>query len=298
MVPTCNPGAQWRAVLSALNSQRPKPDACIVIDSESVDGADKAAEAEGFTVQRIRRAAFNHGATRQQAIDRFAEGADFVVFLTQDAMLAEPHSVHQLLQAFDDPGVAAAYGRQLPHADATELAAHARFFNYPSQCHTHRLIDVPRCGIKTCFLSNTFAAYRVKALQEIGGFANDLILGEDTHIAARLLLAGHAIRYNSKAQVYHSHNYTLIQEFQRYFDIGVFHAQQKQLLSAFGGAGSEGLRFLVSEVSYLLKHAPLRLPQALCRTVIKALAFQLGKKQSSLPITMRRFMSMTKGYWD
>jgi rhamnosyltransferase len=61
-------------------------------------------------------------------------------------------------------------------------------------------------GLKTCFLSNSFAAHRLSALRQAGGFAPDLILGEDMHLAARLLLAGHAIRYQTSAQVYHSHN--------------------------------------------------------------------------------------------
>lgn len=297
VVPTCNPGAQWSAFLSALSAQRPRPHACIVIDSESEDGADRAAEAAGLVVERIQRTAFNHGATRQQAIDRHAKATDVVVLLTQDAILAHPDSLSLLLQGFDDPDVAAVYGRQLPHANATALAAHARLFNYPARCHTSRLADVPTRGIKTCFLSNAFAAYRVQALQKVGGFAKDLILGEDTHLAARLLLAGHAIRYHSGAQVYHSHNYTPMQEFQRYFDTGVFHAQQKQLLSAFGGAGREGLRFVLSEAAYLLRHAPWRLPEAACRTALKALAYRLGRQQAHLPRAMRRHLSMTKGYW-
>ena len=297
LVPTCNAGSQWTAFLSALLSQHSRPAVCVVIDSESIDGTVVAAEAAGLTVQRIKRADFNHGETRQQAIDRFAGAADFVVFLTQDAILADPQSLNLLLSAFDDNAVAAAYGRQLPHDNATVLAAHARLFNYPDKCHTSQLVDVPVRGIKTCFLSNSFAAYRVQALQEVGGFAKDVILGEDTHLAARLLQAGYAIRYHSGAMVYHSHNYSVVEEFQRYFDIGVFHAQQSRLMLAFGAAGHEGIKFVRSEVAYLLRHAPWRLPEAICRNCLKALAYRLGKKQASLPIAMRRFMSMSKGYW-
>ncbi len=256
-----------------------------------------AAEAAGLTVQRIKRAAFNHGATRQQALERFAGDADFVVFLTQDAVLADPQSLNLLLSSFDDTAVAAAYGRQMPHDNATALAAHARLFNYPDQCHTSRLADVPVRGIKTCFLSNSFAAYRVQAVQEVGGFAKDVILGEDTHLAARLLQAGYAIRYHSGAKVYHSHNYAVVEEFQRYFDIGVFHAQQSRLMSAFGGAGQEGVKFVRSQAAYLLRHAPWRLPEAVYRNCLKAMAYRLGKRQASLPLAMRRFMSMSKGYW-
>ncbi len=297
LVPTCNPGPLWQVFLQALKTQTLQPDRCIVIDSESTDGAPEAAQAAGHTVQRIARADFNHGTTRQRAIDQFAADADLVVLLTQDAVLAEPTALQQLLAAFDDPTVAAAFGRQLPHANATHVAAHARLFNYPATSHTRCLGDAPAFGIKTCFLSNSFAAYRVSALREAGGFPTNVILGEDMHLAARLLKGGHTIAYQALATVYHSHNYALLAEFRRYFDTGVFHAQHHWLTQDFGGAGSEGIRFLRSEMAYLLKHAPWQLPEAVCRTALKALGYRLGLAHAALPQRMVIGLSMHKGYW-
>ena len=297
LVPTCNPGPQWRGFLQALLAQTLRPKRCVVIDSASTDGAAEAAQAAGLIVHRIARADFNHGTTRQQAIEQFAADADVVVFLTQDAVLTEPTSVQQLVDAFGDPTVAAAYGRQLPHPDATPVAAHARQFNYPAVGHTRRWADVPEFGIKTCFLSNSFAAYRVTALREVGGFPANVILGEDMHLAARLLKAGHTIAYQAQAKVYHSHNYSWLAEFRRYFDTGVFHAQHHWLTQDFGGAGQEGFRFLRSEMAYLLKHAPWRLPEAVCRTALKALGYRLGRRHATLPQRVCSGLSMHKGYW-
>lgn len=297
LVPTCNAGARWQPFLHALRAQQPAARESVVIDSESTDGTPEQAAAAGLRVQRIARRLFNHGATRQRAIEQFAADADFVVFLTQDAVPADPQALDQLLRAFDDPTVAAAYGRQWPHPQASPIAAHARLFNYPAQSQTRTLADVSRLGIKTCFLSNSFAAYRLQALREAGGFADDLILGEDMHLAARLLQAGHAIRYQATAIVYHSHDYSVIAEFQRYFDTGVFHARQAWLLSAFGGAAGEGVRFLRSEISYLFRQAPWRLPEAACRTLLKAVAYRLGRWHAHLPAGLRVSLSMHKGYW-
>jgi len=297
VVPTRNAGPRWVQCLDALQAQQPVPYRCVVIDSQSSDGTPEQAQAAGLQVCRIARDTFNHGATRQMAIDRFAADAEFVVFLTQDAVLAEPDAIAQLLTAFDDPGVAAVYGRQLPHADAGAIGAHARLFNYPAQSATRTLADADRLGIKACFLSNSFAAYRLHALREVGGFASDLILGEDMHLAARLLQAGHALRYQASACVRHSHDYSLREEFQRYFDTGVFHACQPWLLRDFGGAGREGLRFARSEMRYLLRHAPWRLPEAACRTLIKAAAYRLGRWHARLPEVLVRPFSMHKGYW-
>ncbi|BBI49658.1 hypothetical protein HORIV_20790 [Vreelandella olivaria] len=63
-----------------------------------------------------------------------------------------------------------AFGRQLPHPDASPIAAHARYFNYPDESRVVATADIPRLGIKTAFLSNSFAAYRREALSARAGF--------------------------------------------------------------------------------------------------------------------------------
>ena len=297
LVPTCNPGPRWQDFLQAFEAQTLQPFGRVMVDSESTDGSPDAARAAGWQVHAVSRQSFNHGTTRQWAIDQFAGPADVVVFLTQDAVLAEPSALQALVAALDDPQVAAAYGRQLPHPDATPVAAHARLFNYPDASHTRRWSDAAEFGIKTCFLSNSFAAYRVQALREVGGFPANVILGEDMHLAARLLQAGYAIRYQAQAKVYHSHNYSWLAEFRRYFDTGVFHAEHAALLQDFGGAGREGLRYVRSEMAYLFRHAPWRLPEAVCRTVLKALGYRLGRRHAHLPPQICSGLSMHKGYW-
>lgn len=297
LVPTFNPGPCWSDFLAALQSQTLRPCHVVVLDSESTDGSPQAAQARGYTVQTVQRRHFNHGGTRQAGVDQHAQGADIAIFLTQDAILASPDALQQLLAAFDDPQVAATYGRQLPHANATPIAAHARHFNYPAQSHTYTLQDKAVKGIKTCFLSNSFAAYRLSALKQVGGFEPQLILGEDMHLAARLLLAGHAIRYQASAHVYHSHNYSLRQELARYFDTGVFHAQQKWLVQTFGNANRDGFNFLRSETKVILKSWPLGIFSVLLRTVIKYTGYRLGRIFSRLPMAINRNISMHKGYW-
>lgn len=297
LVPTFNPGPCWSDFLAALQTQTLRPCHVVVLDSESTDGSPQAAQARGYTVQTVQRRHFNHGGTRQAGVDQHAQGADIAIFLTQDAILASPDALQQLLAAFDDPQVAATYGRQLPHANATPIAAHARHFNYPAQSHTYTLQDKAVKGIKTCFLSNSFAAYRLSALKQVGGFEPQLILGEDMHLAARLLLAGHAIRYQASAHVYHSHNYALREELARYFDTGVLHARQTWLMDTFGSAGNEGLKFMTSEIRYLWQNAPQLLPQALLRSLVKITGFKLGRSSLALPLAINQRLSMHKRYW-
>jgi rhamnosyltransferase len=297
LVPTYNPGPLWVDFLASLQTQNSALAHCWVLDSESTDGSMAQTAQAGLAVHTVERKHFNHGGTRQWGIDQLPTGVEFVVFLTQDAVLADPEAIGRLLSGFSDPAVAAVYGRQLPHPDASQIAAHARHFNYPAQSQTRRWSDKKRLGLKACFLSNAFAAYRLSALREVGGFSPRVILGEDTHLAARLLQQGHAIRYEAQALVYHSHNYSLASEFARYFDTGVFHHDENWMIQSYGKAGREGLRFLKSEVRFLLQHAPWRLPEAWVRTVLKALAYRLGRSHPLLPMVLKKQLSMHKGFW-
>jgi rhamnosyltransferase len=297
LVPTFNPGEIWPDFLQGLNKQTVQPLKVVILDSESSDGSAQVARSKGHTVQTVRKSRFNHGGTRQEGVELHAHEADFVIFLTQDAILAAPDALENLLSAFEDHQVAAAYGRQLPHLCATPIAAHARLFNYPEESYTVTLQDKACKGIKTCFLSNSFAAYRLSALKGVGGFAKDVILGEDMQVAARLLLSGHAIRYQANASVYHSHSYSLREELGRYFDTGVFHAQQRWLPETFGNAANEGLKFMNSEIRYLRKQSALLLPEALLRNLIKYLGFKSGLIHEHLPRWLTKGLSLHKGYW-
>lgn len=296
VVPTFNPSQLWPQWLAAVQMQRLTA-SCVVVDSSSTDGTDFASLPKGFIYQRIPATSFNHGGTRNLALKQFPAQTDVVVFMTQDALLADADSLQKLVSAFDDPTIACAFGRQLPHADASALAAHARLFNYPDASRVVSVADKDRLGLKTCFMSNSFAAYRVADLKAVGEFPSNVILGEDMAVTARLLLAGKRVAYQADACVYHSHNYTPLEDFRRYFDTGVFHASEQWLLEAFGGASGEGLRFVKSELRYLLKHAPWMVPSALLRTVLKLLGYRLGRLEAYLPLWFKRLCSMHRGYW-
>ena len=121
--------------------------------------------------------------------------AEIVVYLTQDAVLATRVSLDLLLSAFSDEHVAAAYGRQLPRPGAGPIEAHARLFNYPAQSEVRDYESRHKLGIKAAFLSNSYSAYRTRALREVGGFPSDAIMAEDAIVAGKMLLAGWKTAY-------------------------------------------------------------------------------------------------------
>lgn len=298
IVPVRNGGIRWHEGAHALRTALPDPSLVAVVDSRSTDGSDRVAIECGFALERIDPSAFNHGATRQWAIDRFCAGRTFAIFLTHDAVLEEPDGLRTLLSSFSDPSVGAAYGRQVPHHGAGPFETHMALFNYGSASETRSLADASRLGIKTAYLSNSFAAYRLEALRACGGFPSHLILGEDTCVAVRMLLAGWKISYCAQAQVRHSHGYTIAQEIRRYFDFGVMHTQLPELMQNFGAAEGEGARFVLSELRYCAVNAPMALPLCPARNAAKYIGYRLGREFARLPRGLCRRLSMTKVFWD
>ena len=272
------------------------PDQVIVVDSSSTDGTADRARAAGFTVIEIERSEFSHGGSRQAAAVH-ASHADILIYMTQDAVPRDADGFRNLVAAFRDPAVAAAYGRQLPHQRATAIETHARRFNYPDVSGIRSWETRTTHGFKSIFFSNAFGAYRRKALMEIGGFSPDVIFGEDTLAVAHLHRAGWKSAYVADALVQHSHSYSIGAEFRRYFDIGVFHDRERWLIEQLGIVGGEGRRFVLSELRYLTKHAPHEIPSALLRTVAKFFAYHAGRRSGRFSPWLNRRLTANTAYW-
>lgn len=297
ILPVRNAGPYLDRLLPALAEQTLKVDEWLVIDSESCDDTVARFSAAGARVEIIDAKQFNHGGTREWA--RKQLNADIFIYMTQDAIPANPHSLLNLRDAIlADESIAAAYGRQLPRLGADVLEGHSRSFNYPAQSRTKRLSDAPELGIKTCFSSDSFAAYRNVALDAVGGFPLDIIGTEDAYVAGKMLLQNWAVRYEASAEVYHSHHYTLLQEFRRYFDIGVFYGRESWIGDLFGKAGSEGRRFLASELDALSRAGQgWRQPEVMIRVALKLAGYRLGHIEKYLPRYVKRHIGMFSGYW-
>ncbi|WP_425917945.1 glycosyltransferase family 2 protein [Pseudomonas sp. GWSMS-1] len=296
IVPTYNGCAELGRLLDSLERQSAAFDVFIV-DSSSQDGTAELARMRAPSVVSIPSSQFNHGGTRQMMVG-LNPGYDIYVFMTQDAYLEDPDAIKRLLVPFADERVGAVCGRQLPHLDATPLAQHARLFNYSHVSQVKSVADVPTLGIKAAFMSNSFAAYRGEALLSVGGFPEHVIFAEDMYVAAKMLLACWKVAYAGDASCRHSHNYSVGEEFRRYFDMGVFHAREPWIREHFGGAGGEGLRFVKSELTYLgLPHVPLW-PSAIFRNACKLLAYKLGQSEKGMSLRVKKKLGMYRRYWD
>ncbi len=296
-IPVLNPARHAAALIQSIRSQTLQPLEVLILDSESTDGSVGDFQILGARVIDIPRRLFDHGGTRNIAL--YESRADIVLFLTQDALPADEVSIEKLISAFaDDQTIGAAYGRQLPHQMATLWAAHARAFHYPEMSEVRSLADVASRGVKAAFLSNSFAAYRRQLLCDLGGFPTRQIFAEDQYAGAMLLRAGYKLSYVAEAAVHHSHNYGLEEEFSRFFDHGVFHADSPAFKRLVGGAGTEGLRFVRSELEFMRAHsAPLPVLQVVARNLVRFCAWKLGQRHRALPVSWKRKLGLNRSYW-
>ena len=296
IIPTYN-GEHYLSQLMKILQQQTVTFELIIIDSSSTDNTRNIVAPYADKVITIPQNKFDHGGTRQKALQE-ASG-EILIFLTQDALPDSEDTFAKILSIFDHAQVSAAYGRQLAYDTTNIFGKHLRAFNYPGEAYIRELADKEKYGIKTAFLSDSFAAYRKSMILEVGGFKSGLIFGEDTHIASKLLFAGYSIAYVAEARVYHSHSYTWIQEFQRYFDMGVFHIKEGWILDIFGKAEGEGLTYLKSEWAYLLKHyAYAQIPAFFIRNGLKYIGYKMGKRYKLFPKKIVRKCSMHTSWWD
>ncbi|WP_179415476.1 glycosyltransferase [Mucilaginibacter sp. E4BP6] len=296
LIPTLNAGSAWVTALQAISLQTLNAKHKIIVDSGSTDDTVEIAKSFGFKVVSISKHEFNHGATRQLLVE-LAKDAAISIFLTQDAILASPNSIENIVKAFDNPMVGIAYGRQLPHENAKPLETHARFFNYPDDPEIVSIADIDKKGFKVFFCSNSFSAYRHSALLDVGGFPSNSIMGEDAIVAAKMLKQGFKKAYVADAAVYHSHTYTLIEEFRRYFDTRVFHEQNRWLIENYGKPTGEGLKFVKSELKYISKNDPKYIFKSIGSLGAKWLGYKAGKYYRTMPLSLIKRLSMHKHFW-
>lgn len=263
VIPTLNAETEIGALVEAILGQSLVPEEIVIVDSSSDDRT--VGIVSGYPrvrVEEIDRRDFDHGLTRDMAL-RGSSG-DIVCFMTQDAMPANERFVENLVgPILCDPSIAISSGRQLPKADARRFEQLVRAFNYTSQSSVRSKADIQTLGIKAFFATDVCAAYRRSAYLELGGFgATDM--SEDMLMAAKALNAGWRVAYTADAKVYHSHDLTPRQQYERNRAIGRFLERNAELLSCASEVG-EGGRLAKDVATTLLKEG--NIPELLAFTV-------------------------------
>lgn len=250
----------------------------IVVDCASDDQGPKLiGEFKGKKINQkkifpIKQKDFSHGGTRNLAVQK-ATG-EIVVFLSQDALPADKYWLQNLVNHFNNPQIAGVFGRQLPREQTNPIEKYFYSISYPQES---RVIDQNsdlNFSNQNLFFSNVNAAARRDLLLKFP-FRSDLVMSEDQYWGRVIINHGYQIIYESKAQVWHSHNYNYSQLFTRYFQSGYSQRQLSLAGNPFQRGIGTGLGFLGS----ILTTKPLLLPSVFFYLLIKGGAFLFGRKK-------------------
>jgi rhamnosyltransferase len=247
----------------------------------------------GAEVLSIDRASFNHGSTREMARKRL--GTDIVVMLTQDAEPACQELIDRLVAPIESGLAVVAYGRQLPRNGSGLFESFPREFNYIDRSHVRSIADLGSLGSFTFFCSNSCAAYRNEALDRVGGFER-VLTAEDTLVAAKLLRAGGRIAYVAEAAVRHSHDYSLCQEFRRYFDTGYVRSCHPEVFM-LGSDQRRGNSYSRQFLAAVVRNRPALIVYAVAVIASKAAGYYLGRVGRHLPKPVCARFSLNPVYW-
>ena len=274
IIPTLNAGLHIENLLSMLSAQDTRPREVIIIDSSSEDATVEIARGFGARTMVIPRHDFNHGKTRNMAAMQ-AKG-DILVFLTQDASPNRNTLLSTLTAPLQECDIAASYGRHIPRGNASPLEIFARTFNYPDSPMTKSMDDIRKYGIKTFFFSNACSAIKRELFLSAGMFREGVRANEDMLMAARLILSGYKVAYVPEATVIHSHNYSLIQQFRRYYNIGSSLKNNAWVLD-YAHPEGEGLRFIREQLAFVItQHEYHWIPYIFLESLAKYAGYRAG----------------------
>ncbi len=213
-VPTWNAGPEFPEILERMLAQElDRPFEVIVIDSGSTDGTLEHLERQPVRLSRIPNREFDHGLTRNRGIE-LARG-EIVVLATQDARPVDGTWMQRLVDCFDDPEVAGAFGRQLPRPDASPMVRYRldMWVAGTDEPKVQQVANVaefealaPLERLRVAAFDNVSSAVRKSVMAEHPFKKRKF--GEDIDWAKRVILAGYKLVFEPRSKVVHSHNYS------------------------------------------------------------------------------------------
>jgi rhamnosyltransferase len=196
----------------------------VAVDSGSTDGTLEILARHTVRVIQIPPREFNHGETRNLAAREAGREADFLVYLSQDALPADDDWLRNLIQPMlDDPSVAGTFSRHIPRQGASSSLVRQLTTTWQTG-GTERLVkemppdpaEYERDKFFYVYFSNTSSAIRRKVWEQIPFHRLDF--AEDADWADRVLRAGYRLVFEPSSIVLHSHDYRIIEQFRQNVD--------------------------------------------------------------------------------
>ncbi len=193
--------------------------------TESSDDSEKVLKKLKIKYEKIKKCCFSHSLVREKA--GMASKADVLVFITQDIVIEDDKWLYYLTKDISDD-IVACYSKQV--SKYNNIEKYTREKNYPDESFIVSKEDIPKRGLKTFFFSDAASAIKTSTFQELKGYDNkNLPISEDMYIAYKIIMSGKKIKYCADSIVYHSHNFSLKELYQRYKLTGKFFKENNYL---------------------------------------------------------------------
>lgn len=210
------------------------------------DDSEKILKSNKLNYTLINKLDFSHSLTRETEAKK--SKADIIVFITQDIVIESDFWLYNLVKPIIAGEVEATYSRQITKYDNIEK--YTREFNYPENSFIKSNEDIVKMGLKTFFSSDASAAIRRDIFTKLNGYdGKKLPISEDMYFSYKLIMNGYKIKYCADSVVYHSHNFSLKEIYDRYKLTGKFF-KENNYLDQYGTNKSGG-----GLAKYILKRA-------------------------------------------
>ncbi|MBR2712094.1 MAG: glycosyltransferase [Bacilli bacterium] len=202
--------------------------------TESKDKSLDILKSKKLKYKLIKKERFSHSLTREESA--LESKSDIIVFISQDVVIEDKLWLYNLTKNIGKDKIAGAYSRQITKYNNIEK--YTREANYPDKSFIKSKKDIKTLGLKTFFFSDASSAVDAKVFKKLKGYDHkNLPINEDMYYAYKLITNGYKISYEAESVVYHSHNFTLKQIYDRYKLTGKFF-KENSYLDKYGTTGS------------------------------------------------------------
>ncbi len=212
--------------------------------TKSTDKSEEILKKNSLNYEVIDKKDFSHSLVREKAA--LKSKADIICFISQDIVIENNDWLEKLVNPIINGEVEATYSRQLTKFNNIEK--YTRECNYPPVSRIKSKSDINQLGLKTFFFSDASSAIKVDIFKKLNGYdGKNLPINEDMYLAYKLIMNNYKIKYCADSIVYHSHQFTLKELYDRYKLTGIF-LKENTYLDKYGTTSSGG-----SMAKYILK---------------------------------------------
>lgn len=212
--------------------------------TKSTDKSEEILKKNSLNYEVIDKKDFSHSLVREKAA--LKSKADIICFISQDIVIENNDWLEKLVNPIINGEVEATYSRQLTKFNNIEK--YTRECNYPPVSRIKSKSDINELGLKTFFFSDASSAIKADTFKKLNGYdGKNLPINEDMYLAYKLIMNNYKIKYCADSIVYHSHQFTLKELYDRYKLTGIF-LKENTYLDKYGTTSSGG-----SMAKYILK---------------------------------------------